>query len=100
MKANPEKVANPKPQPRREAAESPCEPLSRHKAGQMVRIHAVGGDAAFQRRLRDLGLRPGNCIEVSQHGPCGVVVTSDGLKLALAPEAAEHVLVSPCAPRR
>ena len=100
MKVNDEKTANPEPQQRKEAAESPCEPLSRHKAGEMVRIHSVGGDAAFRRRLRDLGLRPGNCIEVAQQGPCGVVVTSDGLKLALAPEAADHVLVSPCAPRR
>ena len=80
--------------------DNPCAPLSRHKAGERVRIHAVGGDAAFRRRLRDLGLRPGNCIEVAQQGPCGVVVASDGLKLALAPEAADHVLVSPCAPQR
>ena len=93
-------MKNPVARKRDDDGDSPCAPLSGRKAGEMVRIHSVGGDAAFRRRLRDLGLRPGNCIEVSQHGPCGVVVTSDGLKLALAPEAAEHVLVSPCAPRR
>ena len=93
-------MANPVAQKRQDNDDNPCAPLSRRKAGEMVRIHAVGGDVAFRRRLRDLGLRPGNCIEVAQHGPCGVVVASDGLKLALAPEAADQVLVSPCAPQR
>ncbi len=91
-------MVNPVARKREESAHNPCAPLNRQRAGEQVRIHSVGGDAAFQRRLRDLGLRPGNCIEVSHHGPCGVVVAADGLKLALAPEAAEQVLVSPCEP--
>ena len=72
---------------------TPCAPLSRHKAGDAVRIVEIGGDKALKRRLRNLGLRPGKAIEVCQESPAGMVVAADGLKLALAPDAAREVIV-------
>gem|GEM_PF-4088441 len=76
-----------------DGAETPCAPLDRHKAGAAVRIVEIGGDRALKRRLRNLGLRPGKTIEICQESPAGVVVAADGLKLALAPDAARVVLV-------
>ncbi len=79
----------------REEQGAPCAPLSARKAGDAVRIVSVGGSAGLKRRLRDLGLRPGKAIEVCQHSPAGVIVSAEGLRLALAPEAAREILVEP-----
>ncbi len=81
--------------PARKEREVPCAPLSARKAGDAVRIVSVGGSAGLKRRLRDLGLRPGKAIEVCQHSPAGVIVSAEGLRLALAPEAAREILVEP-----
>ena len=72
---------------------NPCEPLSTCKAGDDVRIVEVQGDAALKRRLRHLGLRPGKAIRVRQKSPAGMVVSSQGLKLALGKDATQHILV-------
>ena len=80
-------------------AHAPCAPLSAHKAGDAVRIVEVGGSQALKRRLRDMGLRPGKAIEVCQESPAGMVVSAQGLKLALAHDAADAVLVQPAASR-
>ena len=90
------KEANPAPRARKaggQEAQTPCVPLSQHKAGDAVRIVELGGNSALKRRLRNLGLRPGKAIEVCQESPSGVVISAAGLKLALAPEAAREVIV-------
>lgn len=86
-------MVNPKARPCERDRENPCEPLSRREAGERVRIVEMSGDAALKRRLRHLGLRPGKPIRIQQKTPAGMVVSSQGLKLALGRDAAEHILV-------
>lgn len=74
-------------------ASTPLADLAALRPGAAGVIRAIEGEAALRRRLRHLGLRPGRAIRVLLNSPAGAVVTSRGLKLALAPDAARRVLI-------
>jgi Fe2+ transport system protein FeoA len=69
-------------------------PLELLSAGEWAEIGEVSGDAACVARLGELGLRPGARVQMIQPGsPC--LVRLDGVRLALRPDCADHVLVEP-----
>ncbi len=71
-------------------------PLVLASEGETVCIRAIGGTPSFVRRLMDLGLRTGGHARVVQHNAAGIVLAMDGMRLALGPAAAQHVMVSLC----
>ncbi len=71
-------------------------PLVLASEGETVCIRAIGGSSAFVRRLMDLGLRAGAHVRIVQHNAAGIVLAMDGMRLALGPAAAQHVMVSLC----
>ena len=84
------------------ACEKPF-PLVLASEGEEVCVRAIGGDGRFVRRLMDLGLRAGARARIAQHNAAGLVLALDGMRLALGPAAAGHVMVSlcdACEPRR
>ena len=77
----------------RQPPDAPLTDLAAMRPGAAGVIRAIEGEAALRRRLRHLGLRPGGAIRVVQKSSAGTVVSSRGLKLALAPAAARRVLI-------
>ena len=45
--------------------------LSEVTTGQVVQITRIGGEGSFRRRLLELGLVPGTCVELLRVAPLG-----------------------------
>jgi ferrous iron transport protein A len=45
--------------------------LSEVTPGQVVQITRIGGEGSFRRRLLELGLVPGTCVELLRVAPLG-----------------------------
>ncbi len=71
-------------------------PLVLASERETICVRAIGGAPSFVRRLMDLGLRTGGQAQVVQHNAAGIVLAMDGMRLALGPAAAQHVMVSLC----
>ncbi len=58
-------------------------------------ITGIDADAKLQRRLMSLGLRKGQSLRVVQQRRSGVVVSSQGNRIALGPDIAAAIRVAP-----
>lgn len=72
-------------------------PLSALRDGEKARIALFSGGRGMERRMRDLGLQPGNEIEVvrgtaSGRGP--VLVAAGSLRVAIGLGMADKILVT------
>lgn len=63
------------------------------RIGQHARIAEIRGDRLFARRLMSLGLRVGSEVDVLHRRGGGVVVVSDGNRVALGGTIADKLLV-------
>ena len=57
-------------------------------------IQRIEGGAKLQRKLMSLGLRKGQSLRVLQRRNRGVVVASQGSRIALGPDVAARVFVA------
>jgi len=57
-------------------------------------IQRIEGGAELQRKLMSLGLRKGQSLRVLQRRNRGVVVASQGSRIALGPDVAARVFVT------
>jgi Fur family ferric uptake transcriptional regulator len=74
-------------------------PLSMAKAGERLRIEEFTGGASARMRLRTMGLRPGDQIEViTNHSTGQVVVATDYHRFVLGRGLAQKVVVHPVDP--
>ncbi len=72
-------------------------PLSHLRPGERGRIIRVRGDARFRRRIMEMGMVPGEVVEVVRLAPLGdpVQFRVKGYRLALRTREAAHILVEP-----
>ncbi len=61
-------------------------------------ILRIDGGPSLQRKLMSLGLRKGQSLRILQHRGKGVVVASQGSRIALGPDVAAHIFVSQSKP--
>ena len=61
--------------------------------GGHARIAEIRGDRQFARRLLSLGLRVGSEVDILHRRGSGVVVVSDGNRVALGGSIAEKLMV-------
>ncbi|MCF8080042.1 MAG: transcriptional repressor [Desulfobacterales bacterium] len=74
-------------------------PLSMAKAGERLQIEEFTGGASSRMRLRTMGLRPGDRIEViTNHRMGQVVVATDFHRFVLGRGLAQKVMVQPLNP--
>jgi len=74
---------------------SPLMPLSMGKAGERVLIREIAGGRKKQARLTDVGLRPGDLIEIINNAGRGRIILGRGhTRLAIGRGIAEKIMVS------
>ncbi len=73
------------------------QPLARLPVGTRARISRIMGGRQLAHRLLSLGLRVGSEIELHQRRGGGVVVASEGTRVALGAGVAEKLLMQPLA---
>lgn len=56
-------------------------------------IQRIEGGPTLQRKLMSLGLRKGQSLRVLQRRNRGLVVASQGSRIALGPDVAAHIFV-------
>jgi len=67
-------------------------PLHYLRAGETAAVEAICGDPAHVHRLRELGLRDGQQIEMLQAGsPC--IIRLEGQRLCFRSDELTHILV-------
>ena len=72
---------------------APLHPLSLAVCGERLKVEGFSGCRKIEGRLRSMGLLAGDVVEIlSNTGP--VLVGVGAARLALAPDLAQHVLVS------
>lgn len=78
----------------KDSENQPMVPLSKLKAGQVVRIVKVEGDPRLKRRLLDMGMVPGTLIRVEKVAPFGspMIIEIRGFHLSLRREELQSVL--------
>ena len=74
--------------------------LDQSAAGFQGFITAIDGDRDLKRKLMSLGIRRGQKIAVLHRRNNGVVVTSNGSRVAIGAGIAAHVLLEPIARER
>lgn len=67
--------------------------LDKLPVGKIARIKQIKGDRSVARRLLGLGLRTGSEITVLQHRGQGVVVASNGTRVALGGSIASQLVL-------
>lgn len=72
---------------------TPMTSLDTLPIGGHARIAAIRGGRKLHRRLMGLGLRVGSEVDVLHHRGRGVVVASDGNRIALGGGVAEKLLI-------
>lgn len=70
-------------------------PLGILAPGAHVRITDIQGDRLFARRLLSLGLRVGSEVDILHRRGRGIVVFSDGNRVALGANVADKLIVEP-----
>jgi Fe2+ transport system protein FeoA len=71
-------------------------PLCKATRGQTVRFVGVEGGCGLQRRLLEMGFRPGTLLEIIEAGRGGpVIVQLAGSRLVLGRGMIDRVLVTP-----
>lgn len=71
-------------------------PLMLAGMGERLQVRAIAGHKGQARRLQDLGLRVGKRLKIVNRNASGVVVGIDELRLAISPDAAAKISVTPC----
>jgi len=69
--------------------------LNQPESGFKGFITKINGDKELKRKLMSLGLRKGQVISVLHQRKNGVVVMSNGSRVALGAQIAEQVLLQP-----
>ena len=70
-------------------------PLVMAARGEKVKVVALGGGRQIQKRLTDMGLAPGVCLQVINNNPSGpIIVAIHESRLALGAGIAQHVQVT------
>lgn len=67
--------------------------LNRMKIGSTGTVVSINGDKSMLRKLMSLGIKTGSDIEILHHRGKGVVVRSNGTRIAVGESIAEHVMV-------
>ena len=68
--------------------------LNQMNIGATGTVIEIAGDRAMQRKLMALGIKTGCEVEMLHHRGKGVVVRSNGTRIAVGEGIAEHVQVS------
>ncbi len=68
-------------------------PLNQSAQGHQGTITRIDGDDELKRKLMSLGLRKGQLVSILQQRRNGVVVMSNGSRVALGASIAEHVFL-------
>ena len=68
-------------------------PLNQSTQGYQGTITRIDGDDELKRKLMSLGLRKGQLVSVLQQRANGVVVMSNGSRVALGESIARHVFL-------
>jgi len=75
----------------------PAMPLAMAAVGQTVRFVAVtGGGAGLTHRLAEMGLTPGEAVEVVSRSQGPFIVQVRGTRLVLGRGMVQRMLVRPC----
>lgn len=69
--------------------------LNQMKIGSTGKVVSINGDRSMLRKLMSLGIKTGSDIEILHHRGKGVVVRSNGTRIAIGEGIAEHVKVIP-----
>lgn len=69
-------------------------PLSMVGRGK-VRVMSVAGGRGLLHRLMEIGVRPGDVVEVLQSGPGPVIIAKDNLRIGIGFGMAHKILVVP-----
>ena len=69
--------------------------LNQMKIGSTGTVVEISGDRSLLRKLMSLGIKTGSDIEILHHRGKGVVVRSNGTRIAIGEGIAEHVRVVP-----
>jgi len=70
-------------------------PLVMAAVGEKVKVVALSGGRQVQKRLTDMGLNPGVCLQVINNNPSGpIIVAINESRLALGAGIAQHVQVT------
>lgn len=67
--------------------------LNQMKIGSTGTVVSINGDKSMLRKLMSLGIKTGSDIEILHHRGKGVVVRSNGTRIAVGEGIAEHVVV-------
>ena len=70
-------------------------PMSFCSPGEIVRIEEIRSGLRLRRRLLSMGLNVGDHVQVVTNSPFGIIVTRNGVRLAVGPGAARRVFVTP-----
>ncbi len=73
--------------------------LKQMNIGATGTVTAIAGDRSTQRKLMALGIKTGSEVELLHHRGRGVVVRSNGTRIAIGEGIAEHVEVAPAQAR-
>jgi ferrous iron transport protein A len=68
-------------------------PLNQPARGLQGTISRIDGDDDLKRKLMSLGLRKGQLVSILQQRSNGVVVMSNGSRVALGASIAQHVFL-------
>ena len=70
-------------------------PLVMAARGEKVKVVALNGGRQIQKRLTDMGITPGVCLQVINNNPSGpFIVAMQESRLALGAGIAQNVLVT------
>ena len=70
-------------------------PMSLCSPGETVRVERIRSGLRLRRRLLSMGLNVGDQIKVISNSPFGLIVSHNGVRLAVGPGAARRVFVTP-----
>lgn len=78
-----------------DAASTPLMPLTMATVGQRVIFVRAEGGYGLTHRLAEMGLTPGEALEVMNHGPGPYIVSVRGGRLVLGRGMVHRILVQP-----
>jgi len=67
--------------------------LARARSGEKVRVIAIEGGRGVQVRLREMGLHPGDVLEVIQNNGGPVIVQNGCFRIALGKGVSSKIVV-------
>ena len=80
---------------RSDSANGPMMPLAMALVGQTVTFASAQGGRGLAQRLADMGLTPGEAIEILNRGPGPFIVAVRGARLVLGRGMVHRIFVRP-----